>query len=360
MTLPKLVIRDVVANPVLVPLKRPIRTAVGVIPAAPLVLVDMLTEDGITGRAYAFAYTPVALAPLARLIQDIGAELRGQAAAPAERQRAFDRRFRLVGWQGLIGMAVSTLDQCFWDALGRAMDAPVATLLGGAPKPIQAYDSYGVIDPRTDVADIEASVASGFRAIKIKIGDGDLARDVDAVRAVRRAIGPDVALMVDFNQSLDPPEAIRRIARLAEFDLTWVEEPVPAEDLRGHAQVRAKSPVRIQTGENWWFPRGMAESLLAGASDFAMPDVMKIGGFTGWVAAMALAQAASLPVSSHAFVEASAHALAVTPTCHWLEHLDKASAVLAEPLRQVNGTITARGPGLGMDWNKVVVSRLAA
>jgi mandelate racemase len=359
MTLP-LIIRDVVAHPVLVPLRRPIRTAVGVIPAAPLVLVDVLTEQGIVGRAYAFAYTPVALAPLARLIQDIGAEICGQPVAPAERQRGFDRRFRLVGWQGLIGMAVSTLDQCFWDALGRAAGLSVATLLGGVPKAIQAYDSYGVIDPKTDLADIEASVAAGFRGIKIKIGDGDLDRDVAAVRAVRHAIGPDVALMVDFNQSLDPPEALRRIVRLAEFDLTWVEEPVPAEDLRGHAQLRARSPVRIQTGENWWFPRGMAESVAAGASDFAMPDVMKIGGFTGWVAAMALAQAASLPVSSHAFIEASAHALAATPTCHWLEHLDKASSLLVEPLRPVNGTITARGPGLGMDWDEVAVKRLAA
>lgn len=352
-----LTIRDVTARAVIAPMKRPIRTAVGVIPAAPLVLVDVSTEEGVTGRAYAFAYTPLALAPLVRLFEDIGKEIKGQAVAPGERQRAFDRRFRLIGWQGLIGMAVSTLDMAFWDALGRAAGLPVVALLGGAPKPIPAYDSFGLVDPGADMADVEASVAAGFRGIKIKLGDGDLGRDVHAVRAVRQLIGPEVALMVDFNQALDPAEAIRRIARIADQDLTWIEEPVPAEDLRGHARVRAASPVPIQTGENWWFPRVMAESIAAGASDFAMPDLMKIGGITGWVAAMSLAQGASLPVSSHLFVEASAHALAVTPTAHWLEYMDMASTLLAEPLTPVNGTITARGPGLGMSWDEAAVRR---
>ena len=113
--------------------------------------------------------------------------------------------------------------------------------------------------------------------------------------------------MVDFNQSLDPVEARRRIARLAQFDLHWVEEPVEAEDAHGHARVRANSPVPIQTGENWWFPRDMEKSIAAGASDYAMLDVMKIGGVTGWLRAAALAEAASLPVSSHIFTEVSAH-----------------------------------------------------
>lgn len=354
-----LTIRDVAARAVIVPMKRPIRTAVGVIPAAPLVLVDVSTEEGVTGRAYAFAYTPLALAPLVRLIEDIGREIKGQAVAPGERQRGFDRRFRLISWQGLIGMAVSTLDMAFWDALGHAAGLPVADLLGGTLKPIAAYDSFGLVDPGTDMADIEASVAAGFRGIKIKLGDGELDRDVQTVRAVRQLIGPRVALMVDFNQALDPAEAIRRIARIADQDLTWVEEPVPAEDLRGHARVRKASPVPIQTGENWWFPRGMAESIAAGASDFVMPDLMKIGGVTGWVAAMGQAHAASLPVSSHLFVEASAHVLAVTPTAHWLEYMDMASALLTEPLTPVNGTLTARGPGLGMSWDEAAVRRFA-
>ena len=118
-------------------------------------------------------------------------------------------------------------------------------------------------------------------------------------------------------------------------------------------------PVRIQTGENWWFPRDMAKSIAAGASDFAMLDIMKIGGVTGWLSAMGQAEAASLPVSSHLFVEASAHVLPVTPTAHWLEYLDIAGSILAEPPRISDGALTAVGPGLGIRWDEDAVKRHA-
>jgi mandelate racemase len=355
-----LTIRDVNARAVLAPFARPVRTAVGTIPAAPLVLLDVITEEGVTGRAYIFAYTPAALRPLVRLVAELVPELKGKAVAPAERMRAFDLRFRLIGWQGLVGMVVAGLDMAFWDALGRSLGQPVVRLLGGSAVPVPAYDSFGIVDPVADEPAIVASVEAGFRAIKIKIGGGDVADDVATVRAVRAMIGPDIALMVDYNQSLDPVEASHRIERLAAFDLHWVEEPVRADDIHGHARVRAGSPVRIQTGENWWFPREMANAVAAGASDLTMLDIMKIGGVTGWLVAMGQAAAASLPVSSHIFVEASAHVLPITPTAHWLENLATADAILADPCRPVRGAVTARGPGFGMEWDEAAVRRFAA
>ena len=355
-----LIIRDIKARAVVAPLKRPIRTAVGTIPSAPLVLIDVLSDQGSAGRSYIFAYTAAALAPLTRLVTEIATELKGKSIAPVLRMREFDRRFRLVGWQGLIGMAVAGLDMAFWDVVARTLDQPIAALLGGEPIALAAYDSYGMINPKADEKVLLDSVESGFRGIKIKLGEGDLAMDVKTVQAVRTMIGPSIRLMVDYNQSLDPVEASRRIARLAEFDLCWVEEPVKAEDLEGHAQVRASASVPIQTGENWWFPRDMAKAIAAGASDFAMLDVMKIGGVTGWLSAMGQAEAASLPISSHIFIEASAHLLAVTPTAHWLEYLDIAGAILAEPHRAVKGTVTAKGPGFGFEWDQGAIARFAA
>src|SRR6202171_2000829 len=350
-------IRSVKAPAVDVPISRPVKNAFGVIRSAPLVLIDIATDQGITGRSYIFGYAKLTLKPLVQLISEIGADLAGKPVAPSDLMALMDAKFRLLGWQGLVGIAVSGLDMAFWDALGQAAGLPLATLLGGSPRPIRAYDSYGAVDPAADEKDLRRSLDQGFRGIKIKGGGGDRASDERVVKAVRGLIGPDIALMLDFNQSLGPSEASRRIDRLAACDLHWVEEPVAAENLQGHAKVRETSPISIQSGENWWFPRGFAEAIAAGASDFIMPDLMKVGGVTGWLRVAGQAEAASIPMSSHLFAEASSHMLAVTPTAHWLEVRDPARALRAEPIEIVEGAITGRGPGLGLSWDEAAVAR---
>ena len=350
-------IHSITARAVDAPISRPVKNAFGVIRSAPLVLIDVVTDQGLTGHSYIFAYTRLTLKPLVRLIEDLGRDLVGRPIAPFDLMTEMDAKFRLLGWQGLVGMAVSGLDMAFWDALGRAACQPLSVLLGGSSRPIRAYDSYGAIDPVADEKDLRRSLDQGFRGIKIKGGDGDLDNDERVVKAVRGLIGPDIALMLDFNQSLNPSEASRRIDRLAPYDLHWIEEPVAAENLAGHARVRATSPTSIQSGENWWFPRGFAEAIASGASDFIMPDLMKVGGVTGWLRVAAQAEAASIPMSSHLFAEASAHMLAVTPTAHWIEYLDLARAIVAEPVEIVGGTITARGHGLGLSWNEAAVAK---
>jgi mandelate racemase len=350
-------IRSVKARAVDVPISRPVKNAFGVIRSAPLVLIDVVTDQGLTGRSYIFGYARLTLKPLVQLIGEIGSDLTGKTIAPFDLMAQMDAKFRLLGWQGLVGMAVSGLDMAFWDALGQAAGLPLATLLGGSPRPIRAYDSYGAVDPVADEGALRRSLDQGFRGIKIKGGDGDLANDERVVKAVRGLIGPEIALMLDFNQSLDPSEASRRIDRLAAYDLHWIEEPVAAENLQGHAKVRRTSPISIQSGENWWFPRGFAEAIAAGASDFIMPDLMKVGGVTGWLRVAGQAEAASIPMSSHLFAEASAHMLAVTPTAHWLEVLDLARAIQDEPIEIVDGSVTARGPGLGLSWDEAAVAK---
>jgi mandelate racemase len=353
-------IRGITARAVVAPISRPVKNAFGVIEAAPLVLIDVATDEGITGRSYIFAYARLTLAPLVHLIEQIGRDLTGKAIAPVDLMAEMDAKFRLLGWQGLVGMAVSGIDMALWDALGQAAGQPLVKLLGGSPRPICAYDSYGVVDPVADEKDLRRSLDQGFRGIKIKGGDGDLDNDERVVKAVRAIIGPDIALMLDFNQSLDPSEASRRIARLAPYDLHWIEEPVAQENLLGHAKVRETSPISIQAGENWWFPRGFAEAIAVGASDFIMPDLMKVGGVTGWLRVAGQAEAGSIPMSSHLFAEASSHMLAVTPTVHWLEVLDLARAILARPIEIVDGAVTARGPGLGLEWNEAAVAKYLA
>ena len=353
----QLTIRRLTARAVAAPLARPLRTASGSIPQSPLLLLDVESEEGPVGRAYIFAYTTLSLRALKAFVDDLAEVVSGRPAEPATLYDDLIRRFRLMGRQGLVGMALSGLDMALWDMQGQAQGKPVVELLGGRAVPIPAYDSYGVVDPVEDRAALETSIEAGFRAIKVKIGVGDLGWDLTNLAGVREVIGPDIELMVDYNQSLTVPEALRRIRALSRFDLTWVEEPVPAEDLAGHARIRDRSPIPIQTGENWWFGHDMAHAIAAGACDFCMPDLMKIGGVTGWLRAMGQAEAAALPVSSHLFIEASAHVLPVTPLAHYLEYLDLAGAILVEPAVFADGQVTARGPGLGLDWDEAAVER---
>lgn len=356
-----LTLRALDVHAVDVPLARPLLTASGAIRTAPLVLCDLLTEQGVTGSAYVFAYQPAALRPLALLLENLGAALRGQPVAPIALDAALQQRFRLLGPQGLTGMAMAALDMAAWDAQARAAGLPLVRLLGGTPRPLPAYNSLGM-DGVEAAGKLAVETAElGFAAMKIKIGYPDVRTDVEAVRAVRREVGDRVALMIDFNQSLDIAEAIRRSRVLDDEGLTWIEEPTRADDYAGHAQIGRAIRTPLCIGENWWGPNDMAKSLAAGASTFGMPDVMKIGGVTGWLRAAALGQAYGMPLSSHVFPEVSAHLLPVTPTAHWLEFLDFARPLLREPVRLTDGKVCASdAPGSGLDFDPAAVERYRA
>ena len=357
----RLRVRDIEARAVVAPLATPVRTASGSVTEALLVLIDLHTEEGPGGRAYLFAYQALALRPLRDLVRGLGETLKGHPVAPVDLDRAMRARFTLFGGaRGLQGMAVSGIDLAAWDALAVSTGVPLATLLGGAPRPIPAYNSLGMI-PADEAADEAAkTVAAGFRGLKIKIGWPSLAQDLAAVRAARRTLPEDVALMVDFNQSLTVAEALRRGRALDGEGVAWIEEPVRADDHRGTADVAAALATPVQIGENFSGPFEMEEALRLRAADLVMPDVQQIGGVTGWLRAAALAHASGVPCSSHLFIEASAHLLAVTPTCHWIEYLDVAAPVLAEPLRPVDGALVAPSrPGLGLAWDEAAVRRYA-
>jgi len=353
-----LTIRSIRARGIDLTLQRPVETASGVMRTAPLVLIDLLTEEGITGCSYVRCYTPVALDPLVMLVANLEPLLRGDAAAPAPVERKLQRHFRLLGPQGLTGIAMAGIDMALWDARAKACGVPLVTLLGGEPKPIPAYASLRTMSPTGAAAEAAELVARGFTAIKVKIGRAGLAADLETIRAVRAAIGGDAKLMVDYNQSLSVPDAIDRARALDDEGLYWIEEPTRADDFDGHARIAAAAKTAIQLGENWWGANDMAKSIAARASDHAMLDVMKLGGVSGWLRAAALADAAGLPASSHTFPEFSAHLLGVTPTCRFLEYLDHAGPILIEPVQVENGHVLIPDrPGSGVAWNEAAVQR---
>ena len=354
-------ITGVAATAVMAETPRPMTTASGSFPRAPLVLIDVETDQGVVGRAYIFVYSPAALKPAVAVFAELNEILKGRPAAPVDISREMEARFRLMGKQGVFGMALGGLDMCLWDIVAKSREMTVAELLGASNAPQLAYDSYGLFDEAWGEAELAKSLQKGFDAVKFKTGAGDLARDIDDLTRIREIVGPDVKLMIDYNQSLTAPEAATRVARLEErFDLYWLEEPVRAEDLAGHAAVRERVATPVQTGENWWFPEDAARALAAGACDMAMPDLMKIGGITGWLNVAGQCAGASVPVSSHLFPEASAHALAAIPNAHYLEVMDAAAKVLQEPVEVIGGRIAPRGPGLGMEWDMDAVRAFSA
>jgi mandelate racemase len=208
-------------------------------------------------------------------------------------------------------------------------------------------------------AEAQQLAAPGFQGIKVRLGYSDLKTDIAVVRTVKRSIGDDIQLMSDYNQILTVPEAIKRIKALDDEGLYWIEEPTLADDYAGHARIRSKAKTSIQIGENWWGPHEMAKCAAAGASDFGMPDAMKIGGITGWLRAAGIADSVGLPLSSHLFPEISAHLLSVSPTCHWLEYVDWAAPILQETLRIDSGyyAIAPDAPGSGISWDEASVKR---
>jgi mandelate racemase len=351
-------ITNIQARSIVAPLEPPVRTASGHVTQAPLLLIDLATDEGVVGRSYLFGYQAFTLAPLRELVLALGELVKSDEVTPVELDKKMRARMTLFGTRGLQGLALAGIDMAAWDALAVAAGVPLANLLGGRPRPIPAYNSLGMIPP-AEAADAAAkTAAAGFKAMKVKIGWPTLAEDLAVVRAARKHLGDAAALMVDFNQSLATPEAIRRGRVLDGEGVSWIEEPVRADDYRGAAEIAAQVATPIQIGENFNGVYEMELALSLKASDLVMPDPQQIGGVTGWLRAAALAQAAGVPCSSHIFIEVSAHLLTVTPTCHYIEYLDVAAPVLAEPLRPVDGAIQAPArPGIGLQWNEDAVKR---
>jgi mandelate racemase len=354
-------IRDLKVRAVAAPMKRPLTTSIASVTVAPLLLLDLQTDAGIVGRAYLFALAKHHLAPLARLVEAMAEMVKGDEVAPLELERKLRARYALLGVHNMVLFAMAGIDMAAWDALGQSLRQPLVRLLGAAPRPIPAYNSKGLGIQPLKALEKEAVelVEEGFHAIKLRLGRADAAQDLEALRAVKKAIGPAVTLMVDFNQGLSVAQAIRRGHMIDdEGGVHWIEEPIRADDFAGCAEIKRQLRTPIQIGENFMGPEQMAQALAAGACDYVMPDAERIGGVTGWMRAAALAQGAGVEMSSHLFPEVSCHLLAATPTCHWLEYVDWANPVLKEPVALKDGhVVIPEAPGTGIAWDEQAVER---
>ncbi|MDA1090987.1 MAG: mandelate racemase [Proteobacteria bacterium] len=361
MTNAALTIRDITLRSVVVPLARPLVTRVVTIDNAAFLLIDLETEEGITGRAYLFGYSAAGNACFAPPLRWLADAMKGEAVEPERLFVKARKALTLMGHEGIAMIAVSGFDMACWDAHAQALGKPLVEVLGGKARPIAAYNSngLGLIGPEAAAEEAKALLAEGgFTAIKVRQGRETLDDDLRVLAAVRGAVGPDVVLPVDFNQGLDVDDAIRRGLALDKEDVYWIEEPTRYDDLNGNARIAREVETPIQNGENFYGPEAAVRAIEAGALDYLMPDVERIGGVSGWMQTAKIADAAAIPVSSHLFPEFSSHLLAVTPTAHWLEFTDWAAPLMQHPLRVADGHVQiSDAPGAGITWNEKAVEK---
>src|ERR1043166_1520662 len=247
-------------------------TSRGRITKAPLLLIDVETAEGVTGRSYLWSYFPRAMTAIASILKEVDERTKGDPIAPAELWSKLGERFALVGGQGVVRMAMAGFDIACWDALAVAAGVPLVRLLGGEPRKIPAYNSCGLglmpVDALADEA--EKLLERGFRAIKLRLGYPTLTEDIDAVHAVKKRIPPGVALMVDYNQALSLDDALARGRVLDRENLAWLEEPIRHDDYAGAAQLAHELTLPVQIGENFSLIAGMRAALDTKACDLVM------------------------------------------------------------------------------------------
>ena len=328
------------------------------------VTLRLRTDEGVEGIAYA-AYVSRAMIPALKAALDglceqtvgrdpfdtdaIGRELRGRngGAAPA----------------GLVTRASSAIDVALWDIKGKALGLPCHRLLGGGSGRARAYGSghlwrhYSLDELREWGPRL---LAAGFTAMKLRCGgEASPAAEVERMRVLREAVGPDADIMIDVNQGWSVHEATVNGRALAEHGLYWLEDPTHHQDYAGMARIAAALDTPLCTGEYHYglIPfRHLAE---ARAADILMVDLFRVGGFTGYVKAAHLAEAFNLPVVTHLATELFAQAAAGTNTL-LLEHVPWAFPLFEETPRVEDGMVVPpEGPGLGLRFDEAALRALA-
>ena len=358
-----LTLESVKVRAVSVPLRRPIVAKVGQFTHWPLILIDLRTREGVIGRSMLEPYVQKSCAAIASITEKIAEQFQGKPLAPLDVYGDAMKTLHLNGREGITLIALSGLDMAIWDALARAAGLPLVSLLGGSPGPIRAYNTNGLwLSPlKTLAKEAKGLVADGgFKALKMRLGRPKLQEDIDAIRIIRDAVGDDILLMTDFNQGMTFGEALQRMHALDDQGLYWFEEPIVYDNIDGYAQITREIKTPIQIGENIYGPREFYKAVKAGAADLYMPDLMRIGGVTGWMRAAAIAGAAGLPLSSHLYPVVSAQLLRVSESADWLEWSDWAQPVLAEPFLAQDGFAqVSNAPGNGLAWDEAAIKKFA-
>ena len=341
-------------------LPRPLDTRVGRFTHGPFLAIDLDTAGGGGGRVLGFTFSRLGLTvvpPMLEHLADFSRDREITLGGMEAFHDACQKSMPLLGHEGVAQMALSMFDMALYDALAREAGAPLYQLLGGDRRSLVTYNSTGLGLVSAEAAAREAielrDQHGGYAHIKMRLGRDSIGADVAALQAVREAVGPATQISVDFNQGLEAQSALAACRAIDDLGLVWIEEPIVYDDYDTQRRLTAKLRTPHQTGENWWSWRVGKAAIEQGACDFVMPDILRIGGVTGWLRLARIADQHAIPFSSHLSPDYSAHVMTVTPTAHWLEFMDWGHDVLADPLVPSQGFVRPRdAPGAGLEWNE--------
>jgi L-alanine-DL-glutamate epimerase-like enolase superfamily enzyme len=315
-----------------------------------------IEADGITGTGYSYTIGTGGRAVLELLRTDLLDLLPGKDARQIEgiwKHLFWATHATSVG--AITSLALAAIDTALWDLRGKASGQPLWLMAGGASEKVPLYDSEGgwlhlSVDELASGA--VKSKEMGWSGVKIKVGKPDPMEDFERLRAVREAIGPTMWLMVDANQSMTYPEAKRRARLFEPLNLFWFEEPLPAEDISGHARLAAATSIPVAVGESIYSPSHFREYLAIGAAGIVQPDVARIGGITPWLKIAHLAETFNVKVAPHFLMELHASLTAAVPNALCVEYIPQLRSVTRTELTIEDGYVCApSAPGLGITWD---------
>lgn len=355
-------ITQVVTRLVSLPLEKPLHTSTFPLTAIDSVLVDIHTDEGVSGLGWVFAPGLGKAKALKALIDDLGTLLIGQDALDIE-QRWQDMltASTFIGRTGAAIMAMSPLDTALWDIAGKIANQPLNRLLGASRDHIEAYASEGLW-LNASIDELCAQAASfkdrGFAAMKMRVGSADLDDDIERVKELRAAIGPETVLMVDANQGWDTHKATDFARGVEDCNLLWIEEPVSYQNYDDMAQISAAIDVPLCVGETNYMVEDFTRLIDKGCGHYLMPDLMRVGGVTGMRKVASLAQAHNQPITPHLFTEVASHVACAAPNAVWQEHMPWWQSIFKQKIDFREGYIhLSSSPGLGVEWDEKMVQK---
>ena len=345
-----------------VPLNKPVIAHLGTFEKWPFLCLDAHTNKGLIGKSYIGPYLVDQLPVIAKCIVALSKPFLNQKIKPYNFFEEGFKKISLLGYQGISIYALAALDIAFWDVYAKAANMPLACLLGSYLKPVKTYNSRGLwlialneIEKETN----DLLENGSFNAVKVRIGRNKLKDDIYVIEKIRKIGGENLVIMSDFNQCYDYDTALKRMNELDDIGLYWFEEPINYRNFNDCAKLSSRIKTPISIGENFHGPYDLANSIKANASTYIMPDLMRIGGVSGWLKSASIAEAYNLKFSTHLFPEVSAHLMNLTPTAHWLEWVDWANPILQDTgFRVENGKYHIPDiPGTGVEWNDTNIEK---